>query len=165
MQHYVKQLVAAEVLGKLAAMINSYNAMIKPDAVVVTDQQKMGVRTMAEGREGYVRLVSKIAMQHEDALSRLDKADELQQRIAYDAALETTRQAAIELLEQLDDTRWGNSADIMVMTDRYLASLQNQRANNSALDQSLREVDDWNSRYGRNAAKEPLPGSEPPAAT
>lgn len=144
---FVISQIALDELNKITAQANELNRMIQPKAVKVEDDKKAGVRTMAEGREGIVRLISKIALQHEDCLSRKDNAKDLADKLAYDSNLESARQALFELLEQIESTQWANSADIMEMSDRFAGALQSQRKNNTALNHSMHEVDNWNKRF------------------
>lgn len=67
------------------------------------------------------------------------------------ANLESVRQALNALMEQITETQMANGMDIMTMVDRYSSSLQANRNNNAALDLAMREVDEWNKRFGRRS--------------
>ncbi|KAA5535122.1 hypothetical protein F0919_11065 [Taibaiella lutea] len=147
---YIIKKFEPELMEKITTYVNDFNKALEPDAVIVEDEAKEGIRTMAEGREGLVRLVSKIAVQHDDSLGKKDNASQLVELLEYDSSLETMRQAIKALMEYITDTQWGNSADIMVVADRFKRTLQEQRNNSAALDSAMKEVDEWNKRYGRN---------------
>lgn len=105
------------------------------------------MRTMAEGREGYARLISRIATQFPNALSRADEPAELTDLLDYYNNLEGGRMAILQNLETVEEMQLGASSDIMTLTDRYKSNLQISRENDAALDFAMREVDEWNSRF------------------
>ncbi|GAA4458811.1 hypothetical protein [Rurimicrobium arvi] len=144
----------------LATQVNGIIQAMKPYHVPITSAERIGRRSMAEGREGLVRLISRIAAQHPESLSRADNPAEMLNMLEVDAQLETLRQACMQLLEMVEHTQFANSCDVMVLCDAYNAALQIDRKRNSALDSSMAEVDDWNSRY-RNTQNE-TPGTEKP---
>jgi hypothetical protein len=136
--------------------------MFKPYFIDLTDEEKKG-RTMAEGREGLVRLVAKIALAHEESLARNDSAGELAQRLDYDSSLEELRQELLTLLEMVTETQMTNGILAMRMNDRFIKNLQAGRDNNAGLDLALREVDEWNKRFA-NTGGGNGDGNIPPTA-
>lgn len=143
------------ILNSMITQVNSATTAFKPFSVNLTDEQKIGGRRMAEGREGYARLVSAIANQNPNSLSRADTPTELSGLLNYYAALAAQIQAAYSFLEIVEETQLGTAADIMVLVDRYVKNLQIDRANNAALDLSMREIDDWNKRFAPNKPANP----------
>lgn len=160
MRKYVTNPVPEATSADAANSINNVIDLLEPYKTPLTDEERKGLRTMAEGREGLVRLVASIATQHEDSLARQDNPQELADALAADAHLETVRQAALEVLEMVTDIQASNSADIMVLSDAYAQSLQANRKRNSSLDAALGEVDDWNKRYANNGST--VPKAPPP---
>lgn len=134
----------------ITAQVNTVVATMRPYNVAITDKQKKGKRTMAEGREGFVRLVSRIAFQHPNSLSRSDNPGDLLTALDTDALLESAKQATKELYEMLNDTQFANSRDIMELTKAYTRALQLDRERNAALDSAMKEVDEWNARYSHS---------------
>lgn len=120
--------------------------------------ERIGKRSMAEGREGLVRLVSRIALQHPESLSRADNPFELATMLERDSELEALRQACLQLMEMVQDTQFANSCDIMTLCDAYTAALQLDRKRNTALDSAMNEVDEWNNRY---RPEQPTPPQQP----
>ena len=59
-----------------------------PFKINLSDGEKIGGRTMAEGREGLARLVSKIASANIESLAREHNPQDLEDRLAYDAKME-----------------------------------------------------------------------------
>jgi hypothetical protein len=151
MKKYVSEKIAPELLQRITTEVNDLNEQIKIMAVNIRKEKKAGVRTMAKGREGLVRLVAKVAIQHEKSLSREDYAVELSECLDYDSQLKSVRQAVIVLAEMIDKTIWGNSADAMKISDRFQKTLQDQRDNNTVLDSAMGEIDEWNKRFGVTA--------------
>lgn len=120
----------------------------QPFAVNLTEREKEGKRNMAEGREGYARMVSQIANVHINSLARELNANDLTAKLAYDAKLEEIRQVLLKLMEIIEETQYANGIDIMKLVDVFVENLQTSRKNNGALDLALREVDEWNKRFG-----------------
>ena len=145
------------ILTGIVTFINNAVNSFKPFSVNLTDKEKEGGRSMAEGREGYVRLVSAIANQHPNSLSRADNPADLVSLLNYYSSLAADIQAAYALLEMVEETQLGAACDIMELVDRYVENLQIDRNNNAALDLAMREVDEWNKRFtntGEKAAKD-----------
>ena len=120
---------------------------LDPFKINLSDGEKIGGRTMAEGREGLARLISKIASANINSLAREHNPQDLEDRLAYDAKLEELRQLAIKLNEIVTETQLANSVDIMTYVDAYAENLQTSRRDNGSLDLAMREVDEWNKRF------------------
>lgn len=131
----------------LVTQINATITAFTPFSVNLTESEKEGGRSMAEGREGYARLVARIATQNPTSLSRADNPAELNALLDYYANLQGTRQAVLSLLEKIEETQLGAATDTMVLVDRYVKNLQIERDNNSSLDLAMREIDVWNKRF------------------
>ena len=120
---------------------------LEPFKINLSDGEKIGGRTMAEGREGLARLISKVASANINSLAREHSPQDLEDRLAYDAKLEELRQLAIKLNEIVTETQLANSVDIMTYVDAYAENLQTSRRDNGSLDLAMREVDEWNKRF------------------
>ncbi len=163
MSFLVKELQDPKLLQEQLGTINKVRDSFMPFSKHLENEDKVGMRVMAEGREGYARLVSRIAIQHDNTLAKTDNSQELADRLLYNEALDANRIATMEYLELLTDTQSANSADIMSMVDRYADSLERGRRNNSALDSAMKEIDDWNSRYSHaQVTEKPMPPAVPP---
>lgn len=102
---------------------------------------------MSTAREGYVRLVSGIATEHVNALPRdLDPAV-LSAKLNYQESLVPIKQKLQRLGEMIAEIEVTNGADIMAQSDNMSTALQSARHRNSALDEALSKVDDWNQRF------------------
>jgi hypothetical protein len=136
------------------AIVTAVNGALTPSftafKINLADDEKTGLRTFAEGREGYVRNVLRVATQFPNALSRSDVPIDLANMLDYYGNLEGVRLALTQALEVIQETSLGVAADGMAFADRYVQSLQISRKNDSALDEAMREIDDFNSRFGRN---------------
>jgi hypothetical protein len=131
---------------------------IKKFSVSLNDSERLGLRTVAEGREGYVRTVSRIALAHTESLPRNEDPNELAQMLAYYDRLGLLLQKLHLYTEMVDDTMMAAGVDIMAMTDRYISHLQTARSSNTSLDMAMNQVDDYNKRFtGRATAAEPVP--------
>lgn len=162
MGKYISRVLEEDVAQEIADQCKNIKKMLEPYFVALT-QRNGKDRKMAEGREGFVRLISKIALEHDDCLAKKDSAQELVQMLAYDARMESLRQALFAIEEMIVKTQKANAIDSMQVCDRFARSLQANRQNNTALDRAMREVDDWNKRFGRSRRKENEdPGSSTP---
>lgn len=121
----------------------------------LTDEEKTGLRSMAEGREGYARLISRIATQFPNSLSRADSPEELKELLTYYQNLESNRLALVQSLETIQEIQLGASADIMFKVDRFAQNLQISRSNEGSLDLAMQEVDDWNGRFANRTPEDP----------
>ena len=140
----------APLSEQLVYEANNVLNKVRAYAAPLTDKEKVGLRTVAEGREEYVHLISRIAIQHKNSLARADNPHELIEALKMNETLEQIRQAALEFLETITDIHISNSADIMVMADRYAVSLQSDRKRNTSLNTVMNEVDDWNKQHAKN---------------
>ena len=128
---------------------------LEPFKINLSDGEKIGGRTMAEGREGLARLISKVASANINSLAREHNPQDLEDRLAYDAKLEELRQLAIKLNEIVTETQLANSVDIMTYVDAYAENLHTSRRDNGSLDLAMREVDEWNKRFAHKSDDAP----------
>lgn len=147
MPNLIKDVMPAATADGVSKILTEQLAVIKPFKINLTDEVKRGSRTMAEGREGYARLISKIAMANIDSLARENDPADLEARLVYDGQLETLRQTALSILEVVQETQLANGMDIMKMVDAFANNLQTSRGRNGSLDASMGEVDEWNKRF------------------
>jgi hypothetical protein len=162
MEKMIKVQLSDTEQQELMKSLNDGRKIMKAVSVGLSDMQKTGVRSMAEGREGFARMVSKIAVAHVDSLAREHDPAELEGKLAYDSTLEDMRQSVMALHEMIEETQLANSMDIMSLVDKYAANLDTSRKGNEALDMALREVDDYNKRFGeRNKSKTPVTADAP----
>lgn len=154
----------------LIAQVQNINTLFIPHYRNLTAKERIGLRSMAEGREGYARLVCAIGSAHPDDLNRRDDPEALNARLDYDKNLELLRQHLLTALEKVTEIQMANATDIMTMVDSFVVALQSNRARNSALDNAMAEVDEYNSRFGRkpdspDAPLEPGTGTDAIPAT
>lgn len=147
MSKLITTIASATVLTDFTDAITTALTPLHPFKINLTDEQKRGTRSMAEGREGYARLVSRIANQFPNSLSRADVPTELSAVLEYYNNLESNRMALIQAMETIEEIQLAASTDSMTLVDRYTASLQISRANEGSLDLAMREVDEWNKRF------------------
>ena len=159
MRKFITSIPAAAINETFTTDVNAALAPMKPYILNLTDDEKLGLRTMAEGREGYARLISRIATQFPNSLSRADDPAELAGILEYNQRLEANKLALLQALESIDEVQRGAAADIMTLVDRYTANLQISRTNDGSLDLAMAEVDSWNQRFA-NTGENPPPPSQ-----
>jgi hypothetical protein len=135
------------VLTAFTAAVNTALTPLNPFKIHFTNDEKRGARSMSEGREGYVRLISRVANQFPDSLSRSDVSTDLSNLLDYYDGLEANRIALLQAIETINDIQLAGATDIMVLVDRYAASLQLSRGHEGTLNLAMKDVDDWNKRY------------------
>ncbi|WP_310557778.1 hypothetical protein [Flavobacterium sp.] len=155
MRKFIATIPANPILTGFVTAVNAAVAPFAPFKINLTTTERMG-RSMAEGREGYARLVSRIANQFPNSLSRSDVPTDLVTMINYYDGLESNRLALVQALETIEEIQLGASMDTMVMVDRYVKNLQISRSNDASLDMAMKDVDDYNKRFGGNE-----PGANP----
>ena len=156
MPKLITAIAPAAVLTAFTTAVTSALTPLNPFKINLTDAQKTGSRSMAEGREGYARLISRIANQFPNSLSRVDVPSELANTLDYYNSLEANRMALLQAMETIEEIQLAAASDVMTLVDRYSTSLQVSRGNEGSLDLAMREVDQWNKRYtntGETAAK------------
>ena len=144
------------VLTAFTTAVTSALTPLNAFKINLTVDQKTGARAMAEGREGYSRLISRIANQFPNSLSRADVPSELANTLDYYNNLEANRMALLQAMETIEEIQLAAASDIMTLVDRYTTSLQVSRGNEGSLDLAMSEVDQWNKRFtntGETAAK------------
>jgi hypothetical protein len=147
MRKFISTIPATTVLTGFVTAVNTAIAPFTPFKINLTNKERKG-RSMAEDREGYARLVSRIANQFPNSLSRADSPTELVALINYYEGLEADRLALTQAIEIIQEIQLGASMDAMVLVDRYVKNLQISRSNDGSLDTALKEVDEWNKRFG-----------------
>lgn len=149
----ITSIASQEVTSNFTLAVNAALVPLADYQIHMTDAEKAG-RSMAEDREGYVRLISRIANQFPNALSRSDLPEELAAHLNYYDRLEANRLALLQALEVIQEISLGTATDIMTFADRYHANLKIARNHDATLDLAMRDVDDWNARFG-NRLQEP----------
>jgi hypothetical protein len=148
MSEKIKSQLSVGEAELLIANLKAVIAALQPHFVNLTGKERSGNRTMAEGREGYARLISQIAIAHPDELRRKDDPIFLVQKLEYDGLMERLRQQLLSALEMTSETQLANGFDIMQMVDAFAKALQNGRSRDAALDLAMKEVDEYNKRFG-----------------
>lgn len=160
MPKFVTSIPSAAILTAFTTAINNALTPLNPFKISLTTEQKIGTRSMAEGREGYARLISRIANQFPNSLSRVDVPTELSGLLDYYNGLEANRMALMQAMETIEEMQLAAATDVMTLVDRYAANLQISRGNEGALDLAMSEVDQWNKRYANKKDAEVTPPAE-----
>lgn len=160
MPKLVTTIPSAAIITAFTTAVNNALTPLNPFKINLTNEQKTGTRSMAEGREGYARLVSRIANQFPNSLSRVDVPTELSGLLDYYNGLEANRMALLQAMETIEEMQLAAATDVMTLVDRYAASLQISRGNEGALDLAMGEVDQWNKRYANKKEADEIPPVE-----
>jgi hypothetical protein len=158
MEKYVTRFLAEPDFDTAHAELDQRIVIVKPFSTSLNDSQRIGIRTMAEGREGMVRTVCRISLTHVDCLPRNENPGEMEKALAYYDRLAGLLQKVALYHEMIDDTLVAVGGDIMALADRYTGYLQTARAGNNNLDMALDQVDEYNRRFaGKPLPQEPDP--------
>ena len=155
MRKFISTIPDSKVTDDFTNAVKVALSPFDPFKINLTNEEKIGMRSMAEGREGYARLISRIATQFPDSLSRADTPEELTVLLDYYQSLEANRMALVQSLETIQEIQLGASTDIMAKVDRYAQNLQISRANEGSLDIAMEEVDNWNSKFANKPSTTP----------
>ena len=161
MTQLVTKFAAKADTDQIIAGANAINKLFEPNSVNLTNEQLTGLRTMSQGREGVVRLLSSIATQNINSLPRNEDPADLASRLEYYTQLQAARQAIMPLFEMLDNTQNALGGDIMQLYDRYYCYLQAARSGNTTLDLAMAEIDEWNKRFGERPNTGPTKDGTP----
>lgn len=156
MKKYVSSIIPDAELGKINQSLDESKTFLEPYRVSLMNQEKVGLRTLGDGREGYANMVSRAANEHGKHLPKTDEPAELVNAIAYYNNLANLKVKILHLLEIVDDTNLALGADIMRLADSYAGHLQLARKDNSHLDEALAEIDEYNQRFGARAEEVPV---------
>lgn len=136
-----------ELLNALTHL-QEFGKSIKKFTVSLSAEERIGIRTIAEGREGYAREMLRVARIYINSLPReynIEEFDELFR--LYDEWKPILTE--IEMYsEQIDDTLTSIGIEIMKNTDSINNYLQIARKGNANLDRALAGIDKFNTRYG-----------------
>jgi hypothetical protein len=160
MSKLITSIAPATVLTAFTTAVNTALTPLNPFKINLTDEQKKGTRSMAEGREGYARLISRIANQFPNSLSRADVPSELANVLDYYNNLEASRMALLQAMETIEEVQLAAATDVMTLVDRYAVNLQVSRGNEGNLDLAMGEVDQWNKRYANKKEETVKPPTE-----
>lgn len=160
MAKLVTTIPPAAVLTTFTTAVTNALTPLNPFKINLTNEQKLGTRSMAEGREGYARLISRIATQFPNSLSRVDVPAELSGVLDYYSGLEANRMALLQAMEVIEEIQIAAATDVMTLVDRYAANLQISRSNEGSLDLAMGEVDQWNKRYANKKDSAATPPAE-----
>lgn len=155
MKSLVEMSLPQSDIENIAKQLDGMTGMVKAFSTSLNDTQRVGLRTMAEGREGLVRTISRIANTHVSSLPRNEDPTQLENALAYYDQLANVLQKTGLLHEMIDDTVTALGADIMAISDRYSNFLQTARLGDNSLDMAMNQLDAYNQRFGaRSAVKE-----------
>ncbi|MBL7733246.1 MAG: hypothetical protein JNM88_18915, partial [Chitinophagaceae bacterium] len=126
-----------DVLVKMNAAADESINHFESHAVSLSDKERVGLRTMGNGRQGIVRSMSGIALSFEECLPRTENATDLHQMLDYHISLNDLFIKVGKLYEMLRDTVSATGVDAIKTFDRYNNYFQTARNNNSALDLAL----------------------------
>lgn len=160
MSKLITAIAPAAVLTAFTTAVNTALTPLNPFKLNLTDEQKKGTRSMAEGREGYARLISRIANQFPNSLSRADVPSELANLLDYYNNLEANKMALLQAIETIEEIQLATATDVMTLVDRYTTNLQVSRGNEGSLDLAMSEVDQWNKRYANKKEEAVTPTVE-----
>lgn len=161
MNNLVSKFLLPEEFKDAHIMADQLAKIFEPKAVSLNDEQKIGIRTVGEGREGIARTISRVALTHEMCLPRNEDAKVMESALDYYDQLSLLYQKLAHLQEMIDDTRVALGIDIMGMGDRYSGYLQTARSANTSLDMAMKAIDEYNKRFGSRSGGEEITPDEP----
>jgi hypothetical protein len=141
--------------------INNLSKWLAPHKKALTAKQRIAIRSVGNSRMGLVKIVEKMAIQYDGKLSKEDNAAELSKRIAYLEKIRQYKIAAMNLFELLDDTDKALGQDVMAHVDKFSANLQTARQHDGDLDMAMKELDDYNARFGPTMDQEEAENTKP----
>lgn len=129
--------------------------------VSLSDEERLAVRNVSEGREGYVKETLRIALQFKDQIPTSISIEEFEELYRQFDRFRALLVLSEKVTEKIDDTCVGMGKDLMRFVDPIYAILQTMRNTNAHLDRALNRLDEYNSKFGSR----PGNGSGKPAST
>ncbi|MGL4631072.1 MAG: hypothetical protein ACRCVT_07680 [Leadbetterella sp.] len=127
-------------------------------SVSLSDKERSGRRTIAEGREGYVREVQRVATEFENSLPRSFDVRLFEQKMQLFNQWKQLLITVEKIAEMVDDTTLQLGTELMTDVDTVYPVLQTMRRVDANLDRALQALDDYNSRFGGSGTPtEPMP--------
>lgn len=148
MDLFVKNFASDAELQNSMDQVNALAQSLMPYKVSLSNETRKNLRVVGSSRLGLVEIVNKVAMQYNNKLTKDENATELNQRVNYLRELRAYKLAAQNLYELLDDTEKALGNDIMSYVDKFSSSLRNARKFDGDLDEAMKELDDYNGRFG-----------------
>ncbi|KAA5536538.1 hypothetical protein F0919_02395 [Taibaiella lutea] len=136
-------------LEKTTAELTGLATILTPFKVSLSNESRNGLRVVGTSRLGLVEIVAKLSTQYDNKLAKDDQAADLNQRLVYLRKLKACKLAAKNLCELLDDTDKALGNDVMTFVDKFSNSLRNARKYDGDLDEAMKELDDYNARFGK----------------
>lgn len=150
-----KQLSLSDVLNSQelsdAIMhLQEFGRSIKKFVISLSAEDRIGIRTIAEGREGYAREMLRISRIYINSLPREYNVEEFEELFRlYDEWKPILTESEM-YAEQIDDTLVAIGMEIMKNADTANGFLQIARKGNANLDRAMEGIDRFNSRYGKS---------------
>lgn len=130
-------------------------------SVSLTDQERLGVRSVAEGREGYVREVYRVSNEFQNSLPRSFDISRFEQKLQLFDQWRTLLIIAEKIAEMADDTALQLGRELMEDVDLCYPILQTVRKVDANLDRAMQALDEYNKRFG-SSTNTPISPDLPP---
>ncbi|MGB1205199.1 MAG: hypothetical protein ACPG5B_06105 [Chitinophagales bacterium] len=127
--------------------LNQVSDVLSKFAVHLTDEDRKGIRTVAAGREGYVRDTYRVAKQFENYIPRNINIDELGELLRLFDLWREMQVLCEKISEQVDDTAIAIGHELMQRIDIIYNVLQLSGRLNANLDRALSRLQDYNKRF------------------
>ena len=133
-----------------------------PFCTSLTNEERIGLRLIANNRESIARETSRIAVEFGNKLPKDEDPKQLETAFIYYDELAAVRLKLARMLEIVDDTSKALGVDIMAMHDSLCGYLQVARKGNTSLDEAMKKIDEYNKRFGaRPNEDDELPAETP----
>ena len=158
----VQHLEPAQI-DQLIVLLKQAREILVPSAAPLSPEERQN-RSVAEKREGYVRLIIRLAKNYSSELPVSYDLAETEKLLAAREDWKLLSLKAEELAELADDTEYSISVELMKNADRAAKALDAGRKINPALDRAMVEVDEYNKQFGvrKESSTETIP---PPPTT
>ena len=139
----------------LMANVRAAEDSLATFTVSLTDTERRSVRSVAEGREGYVREVYRVANEFQNSLPRSFDVARFAQKLELFDQWKSLLVILEKLAEMADDTVLQLGAELMEDVDTSYPILQTMRKIDPNLDRAMQALDDYNKRFGGNSSTPP----------
>ncbi len=154
--------IGAAAWASLIADVRNAETALATFTVSLTDQERIGVRSVADGREGYVREVFRVSNEFQNSLPRSFDISRFEQKLQLFDQWKSLRVILEKVAEMADDTCLQIGVELMEDVDTAYPILQTMRKVDPNLDRAMQVLDDYNKRFGSSGGSTPTVVNPPP---
>lgn len=143
--------LSEQELNQLFDALKTAKTLLNKVGLNLTEQERIGMRSISERREGYMLQILRLCEQFTDVLPRNFDEQQFADLVKNLDSWKRIQIATNEANEISSDVLLAMGSFTMRYVDTAYAALQLSRKNNSNLDDAMQSIDNYNKRFGRSS--------------